>query len=91
MESSGSDIGEVQSAADSETESHKSKEYKAETYEGIDPACCECDDGGKSLCRRFLTCLDAGIRHRYSACFLALANAPQHMLHLGAHSQSCPD
>ena len=89
MESSGSDAEELQSAADSETESHKSKEYMAETYEGIDPACCECDDGGKSLCLRSRPALmldrDTG------ACFMALPEAPQHTLPIGKHSLSCPD
>jgi len=51
MESSSnsSEEDEVQSASDfSETESVVSQEkYKADTYEGVDPACCECDDGGK--------------------------------------------
>jgi hypothetical protein len=40
---------EVKSASNfSETESPVSKEqYNRDTFEGIDPACCKCDDGGK--------------------------------------------
>ncbi len=47
MESS-EDDAEVDSASEfSETEAPLNKEqYITDTFDGIDPACCECDDGG---------------------------------------------
>jgi hypothetical protein len=48
---------EVESVSDfSETESPvNKKDYDEVTFEGIDPACCECDDGGKP---HLLPCLN---------------------------------